>query len=432
VVNDLETAPIPMALASERAVLAGMLNSAGATDEARLRLPAAAFYNPRHAILYSLMLGIAEAGLVVEPMTVHAELQRRGQVTDEVDVYQLHLTGFLVAGNLAWHIQQIRHTARLRTAREVNVRLAQRLTSGDPDDAFMAIAQASLELELVADPIDDEAVEGLTTWADFHQRYERDDAAHWAVPGLLRRQDIMFVLAAPGVGKSYLSRQVVQCLAAGVHPFTLDPIAPVRTLLIDLENAPSQVAFENRPSFQQIERMSSDVGEVGDRGWIWMHQEGLNLRTPEHARLLEQVIAQTRPDVVAFGSLYNAYKRGNDGWDTAAEDVQDVLKKLRKRYDLTFWIEHHMVRAQGGGHTGAPFGGTSWEKWPTHGRILERARDEHGQLCRASVYQFASSPNFRGDRGERELPVGFRRGGRLPWMPIWDEAELDLLAKAGA
>lgn len=428
-----DTTDIPQDVHAEQAVLGAMLNDPAAVNAARLTLPVDAFFDQRHASLYAVMLDLADRDLTVEPMTVVAELGKRKQLgkwAGGTEVFDLWQHGYGIGPNLPWHVGQVRHAARLRQAREASARLTQRLTDGDPDLVLDAIAAASIELQLAAEEPDDQEVEGLTTWNDFHERYEREDASNWVVPGLLRRQDIVFVLAAPGVGKSFLSRQVVQCLAAGVHPFTLAKIKPVRTLLIDLENAPSQVADENRSSFAQVQRMS---GPVGDRGWIWMHQEGLNIRQGEDARRLEQVIAQVRPDVVAFGSLYNAYKRGNDGWDTAAEDVQDVIKRLRKRYDLTFWVEHHMVRQQGGGHTGAPFGGTSWEKWPTHGRILQKAvHPDTGKVVRGDVYSFQPSANFRGDRGRRDLPVGLHRGGKLPWTAYEDQSEFELAAAGAA
>lgn len=428
-----DTIELPSDVHAERAVLGAMLNDPAAVDQARLGLPVDAFFDQRHAELYTLMLDLADRDLTPEPMTVVQELGRRKQLgrwDNGIAVYELWRNGETTGSNLTWHAAQIRYHARVRQAKEASARLTQRLTDGDPDLVLDAIAHASIELQLAADTPDDETVEGLTTWDEFHDAYEKGDEANWVVPGLLRRQDIMFVLAAPGVGKSFLSRQIVQCLAAGIHPFTLAKIRPVRTLLIDLENAPSQVAEENRPSFAQVQRLG---GPVGDRGWIWMHQEGLNIRKADDARLLEQVIAQVRPDVVAFGSLYNAYKRGNDGWDTAAEDVQDVIKKLRKRYNLTFWVEHHMVRAQGGGHTGSPFGGTSWEKWPTHGRILQKAvHPDTGKVVSGDVYSFAPSPNFRGDRGHRELPPGLHRGGKLPWTAYEDQAEFERCAAGAA
>jgi hypothetical protein len=191
----------------------------------------------------------------------------------------------------------------------------------------------------------------------------------------------------------------------------------VRTLLVDLENSPDQVAEEAEPMLTGVRRM----GQTDGRGMVWMHPEGLNLRKRSDAILLERVVAQTEPDVLCMGSLYNAYRRGRDDWDTAAEDVQSVLKQLRSRYSLALWLEHHMPRKEGSGHTGTPYGGTMWERWPTHGRWLRKSDTPR------PVYLF--EPTFRGDRGERDLPLAFYRGGDLPLTAVWDELELAAMTK---
>lgn len=228
------------------------------------------------------------------------------------------------------------------------------------------------------------------------------------------------VLGAAGSGKSFLSRMVAQGLAAGVHPFTLDRITPVRTLLVDLENSPDQVAEEAVGPLAQVQRLGE---AVGDRGWIWSRPEGINLREPRDAALLERVIAQTEPDVLCLGSLKDAYRRGRSDWDVAALETQDVFKRLRSRYGLGLWLEHHMPRKEGSGHTGTPFGGMLWESWPTHGRWLRRVGE------RVPLYTLEAT--FRGDRGERPgIPIGLQRGGRLPFTAIFDEGELEILLEA--
>jgi hypothetical protein len=71
--------------------------------------------------------------------------------------------------------------------------------------------------------------------------------------------------------------------------------------------------------------------------------------------------------------------------------------------------------------------------------MTEAARAETvavNSRIRGNVFRFATSPNFRGDRGQRDLPIGLTRGsgsgGFLPWMPIFDEAELEVLTAAAS
>jgi len=137
------------------------------------------------------------------------------------------------------------------------------------------------------------------------------------------------------------------------------------------------------------------------------------------AALLDAVITKANPDVVAFGSLYKSFVRSGD-WDQSAGEAREVLDRLRAKHQIAFWIEHHMPKAQDGGRKPTPFGSSMWEWWTSHGRVLE-----HTSAHPQAPYRF-SAP-FRGDRGSRESPVGFTRGGRIPWMSVWDEDELNYL-----
>lgn len=416
-------------LDAERAVLGAMLHSHDAITTVRLQLTAAAFYRPWHAELFDTILELEDAGhrcdvqLLVTHLRKARKLGTDGQISNAIfDLW----AGCITAANVAYHARAVREAAKVRALQAEHTRMAQALDTvfrnGDTDALLDAAAQRSVALSLVADEPDTTApIDGLHTWADFVERY-RSDEQRWVVPGLLGRHDVVLILAAPGAGKSFLSRHVVTCLATGLHPFTLDRIKPVRTLLVDMENAPEQVAEETEPMLSQLTRT---VGDMGDRGWVFTHMEGFNLRKRDDAALFERAIVETRPDVVAFGSLYNSYQRGSDGWDVAAADVQGVLKRLRARYDVTFWIEHHMGRASGGsGHTGTPYGGTDWEKWPTHGRVLRKASD------RGDVYLLEAG-TFRGDRGARPgFPLAVKRGGRHMFTAIFEEAELEQLIDA--
>lgn len=425
-------------IAAERAVLGAMLWSREAVNRARLDLTPASFYRPWHSELFATICDLEDAGHRVDAQFVASHMGRRietqadalpadavaarrdggDNATQLAELAQMYLD-CITPDNIGYHCREVRAAARVRAVQAEHARMGQALATavgtGEDDTLLDMVAQQSIAYGLLADEPDSEApVAGLSTWDDFVANRSGED--RWIVRDFIGRHDMILILAAPGAGKSFLSRTVVTSLAAGVHPFTLERIDPVRTLLVDLENAPGQVADESVSLLSQVKRLGNGTE---DRGWIWTRPEGLNLRRREDAALFERVISEVRPDVVAFGSLYNTYQRGTDGWDTAAEEVQAVFKQLRARYDLAFWAEGHMVRAQGGGHTGTPFGGTSWERWPTHGRVLKRATDK------APLYLLEAG-TFRGDRGPRPgIPLALQRGGRLPFTAIYEEGELE-------
>lgn len=413
-----EDIDVPTAIPAEQAVLSVMMQSAAGVTEARRMLKVSDFYRSAHELLFALCCDLADAGTKPDPLTVLAELDRRGVTGKVGGAGYLHTLYAVpaVVGNVAYYAQQIRTSARRRQLISAGQRIAQigeEVT--DLDDALTAAARETIALELLVDETAaDGPVDGLFSWDEFLNQPDREE--DWIVPGLLERQDVVMVLAKPGAGKSWLSRQMALCVAAGVHPFHADKrIEAQRTLLVDLENPPTMVRRQSRP-------LATSVARLGDwdpdRAHIWGLPGGLNIRKHADAQLLERVIADTRPALVCLGSLYNAFERGRDDWDTAAEETKAVFNRLRARYRCAFWIEHHMPK---GAESKNPFGSSVWERWPGFGRVIDRRGD--------NVYELAKT--FRGDRDVREFPAGLHRGGELPWSPIWDADEVELLASAG-
>lgn len=417
-VTPLTEAPPRVELDSERQVLGAILASPTALEEVRPSLTSDDFWRSAHSSIYAACLAVADAGHAPEPVIVFERLRSDGDLERAGGALYLHglMAELVTATNVLYHAARVRDVARLRRVDQHAQRIRQIVAEAgdDLDVAMLAVMRELIHAETVAEDPGSQPVPDVQTWNAFIDARPPDES-RWIVPGLIRRHDTIMILGAAGAGKSFLSRQLAMCLAAGLHPFTLKSVTPVRTLLVDLENAPDQVAEESTGLRLGVRRLG---GDSADRGWIWPHPEGFDLRKPADAALLERVVAQVEPDVLCMGSLYNAYRRGRDDWDTAAEDVQAVLKRLRTRYGLGLWLEHHMPRKEGSGHTGTPYGGTAWEKWPTHGRVLRRLTDK--------MPLFGLEATFRGDRGERDLPVALMRGGKLPLTAIFEEAEVDM------
>jgi len=421
-----ETIEAPTGTAShdyeaERTVLAACLNDPATIARARRTLTPDSFWNTAHSALFASMLAVDDESHQVSPYTIYDQMQRAGKLgADGTVANRIHdLYAFPYLPAVGHAIGRVAKLARQRERAAVARKFAQiGDTYEDPDAAADAWAQAALELEVLIDDATDEddQVPGLSTWDEFMNRPPKPSDS--VVPGLLDRQEAVMILAAPGVGKSWLSRQVALTVATGIHPFAPKrQIPPMRTLLIDLENPESTVQRQTANPYANVQRFSGVT--AGDNGWTWMYPQGLNIRKRVDAALLERVIDQTRPDLVCVGSLYNLFSRGSSDWDTAAEETIAVLNKLRARYRCAWWIEHHQPRSSDGGHRTSPFGSTLWERWPSYGRVISRIGGQS--------YDFAV---FRGDReAGREFPAGLRRGSstELPWSAIWDREEVELI-----
>jgi len=221
----------------------------------------------------------------------------------------------------------------------------------------------------------------------------------WHVEGLLERGDRLIITGEEGQGKSTLLRQMsVQC-AAGIHPFTLEQIPPVRVLLVDLENSRRQVRRAVRPLLLSARRhlapgmlqlavlgRSLDLlGNKDDRDWLTSEVE------------------RTRPELLALGPLYKLAE-GDPREEVAARAVSNYLDDLRNDHALTVLIESHVPYASGNTRTRPmrPYGASLWSRWPEFGIYL-------------GTGPAWALTHWRGPRDERSWPVALQRGGAWPW-----------------
>jgi replicative DNA helicase len=431
--DDLGT--VARSLSSEKAVLGSMLLNNSTIRTAAMIVSADDFYDPRNQLLFGLIGELAETHDVVDPVLLLNAVISRGLLRRIGNaVYLAELVDFpITAMNVTHYAMRVRELSRVRRWRKMVERAAQAVGEveqgywdsqerGEPDLDLDRLndrmAQFLLEGELLVDEkMSDAAIEGLSTWDEFLAVPDSD--ADWVVPGLFERQDVWMWLAGEGGGKSWLSRQLCQLIAAGVHPFDWDEtITPQRTLLVDLENAESMIRRQSRGIRTNAARMSPvGVEQHSTNGWVWRRPQGLNIRKREDALLLESVIDRVRPQFVALGSLYNSFVKGRDDWETAAEDAKVVFNRLRTRYGFCLALEHHMPKGDGHDRPPTPYGSSVWQRWVTHGRVMNRVGE--------NLWEFNAS--FRNDRDVRRTPVGLQRGGTFPWRPIWDEGDLDAL-----
>lgn len=401
---------------AERSLLCEMMQSPAAADIGTRLVESEAFYNPMHGDIHRAIKAQLQAQQPVEPMLVVQRLAAMGSRAGEL-VPEIYTVGGF-PGSMSSYAGLVNDAARRRQAIVIAERIIQQASSplepGDSDSPLEFFAQQASALGELIDGTDDgSVVPGLVTMDEFSNRPE--DPASWVVPGLIERGDVVMLLAGEGLGKSVLSRMMCIAIAAGIHPFKPNVrITPGRTLLVDLENAPGTVARDARVQMDHVGHLTSGDLDT-DNAWLWHYPRGLNLRKAKDARLLERVVARVQPSFIAFGSLYKAYQQGGDSYESAAQEVREVLDRIRDRYQVAWWIEHHMPKGDGRERPRTPYGASEWMKWAGYGRILELVGDNTYELRQ-----------FRGDRESgREWPAGLSRGGQLRWSAIWDQQEID-------
>jgi hypothetical protein len=245
----------------------------------------------------------------------------------------------------------------------------------------------------------------LVKWSEFIQE-EIDESYQWVIPGVIEKQERVIVVAAEGVGKTMLARQIAICCAAGIHPFTYQRMPRVRTLTVDLEN-PERI----------IKRTSSKIMSAAiGRGFtddvdahLLIKPDGLDLCSKEDRAMLEAHIERVKPELICLGPLYKSYiDSGTRTSEALAIEVARYLDQIRDVYGCALWLEHHAPLGSMGSRDLRPFGSSVWSRWPEFGLALQ----PDPTATEGFVYEVR---HFRGARDVREWPTKMKRGTLFPF-----------------
>lgn len=248
----------------------------------------------------------------------------------------------------------------------------------------------------------------LVTWSDFVKETD-DDSYDWVIPGLLERNERVIVVAAEGVGKTMLARQVAICVGMGIHPFTYQPIRPQTTLSVDLENPERIIRRTSRSIYAAAHSVSRNDNP---QAHLLIKPQGLNLLRVEDRAVLEEMIEKTQPAILVMGPLYKSFiDPGGRTSEAVAIEVARYLDVIRDIYQCAMWLEHHApLGTSMTTRELRPFGSAVWSRWPEFGISLQP--DQTGMAWHYDLR------HFRGARDERQWPTRIKRGKRFPFEVV--------------
>lgn len=320
--------------------------------------------------------------------------------------------------SIGWYLDRLREVARVRRLAEHVTATEQRIntmiSNGAPEE--MSNALVALERGIAECRGDGEG--DLPQTLSVRELVEDTELEFdWVVPGLLERTDRMILTAREGVGKSYLLAQIALCCAAGVHPFLGDfmpGLAPMRTLVVDVENSRRQLARRYERVVGMVNRIVHDAGEP-PVDWhtqmkVVLRPEGVDIANPREVARIEQAIAQQAPDLVVMGPLYRMHHM-NTAEEQPAKELTDAIDRLRVHYGFAVLCEAHVPHRS---ENLAPIGSSLFRRWPEFGYGMAPPPDFHGEHP-----QQIDLMAWRGGRDNRDFPSRLRHGFRLPWEPVW-------------
>src|SRR3954451_2750980 len=129
---------------SEQSVLGSMLISKDAIADVNEQIGGADFYRPAHETIYDAIVDLYGRGEAADPVTVSAELQRRGELQKVGGAPYLHTLSASVpiAANASFYATIVREKAILRRLVDAGTKIAQLGYAGEGDvDDTVDLAQ---------------------------------------------------------------------------------------------------------------------------------------------------------------------------------------------------------------------------------------------------------------------------------------------------
>lgn len=326
-------------LDAERAVLAAMLTDPGAIPRAAACLKPTAFYRRAHAKMFESATAMHARGEPVDVVTLAAELESRGELAQCGGPVALAtiLESATSSANLEHHARMVR---RAYATRE-RVRIGEALANGiatDPTacrDLLRTLEALETEAEAATDPAEAWAALAMSG----AQLISADLPAlpSWLGDGLLPAGELAFLTGHSGVGKTFLTVQLMSALSIG-HTFCGITTAPARVGLVELEmpwaSVQKRVASLHSGDFERMAFLCSPPGAVHVNEAI------------------------TRANIVAFVRRHNLdvlifdpFNRLHDLDENSGSDMGHVLEglhEIRRLTGVAILVLHHVRKTPSG------------------------------------------------------------------------------------
>jgi replicative DNA helicase len=404
--------------AAERALLGAALFSRKA-HEPLLSLESSDFYVPVHGVIGAIIREMVTKDLPIDPITVHSELDARNKTSMLRGLggaaYLHALSDNASADSAAHYAETIRSATCVREAHFAAVELAASTGSAQSVEYFAEVMAKHRErLDLIPGPISTDDEDEHDLLAALLQ--DAEQPVDWVIPGHMAHGDRAVIVAAEGVAKTTICRQLAVCYSGGLNPWTGARVADgARVLYVDAENSRAQ---SSRAYKWIAGRCYSPVIAHGWKERI-LHKtrnDGVDLVGKDN-QWFRNLADRFAPDVVIVGPAYKLM-RGDPQKDRDVQDLIDAIDKVRVLHNAAVIVETHAPHGHAGGRDMRPYGSSVWLRWPEI--ILGYQRDTNiAPEFQPAKPEFLEAVDARGRREPRDWPDRIRYGSdkELPWVP---------------
>ena len=269
--TDFERTP-PQDLIAEQGVLGGMLLSKDAIADVVEIIRDRDFYRPAHELIYDAIVDLYGRGEPVDPVTVSAELTKRGDIARAGGAPYLHtlISSVPTAANAGYYAKIVRERAILRRLVEAGTKIVQLgySTEGEVDDA---VDQAQAEVYSVTERRANEDYVQLSTLLpaalDEIEKISQGVIGEGVKTGFIELDKLtnglhpgnMIVLAArPAVGKSTLGLDIARY--ASIHKGNT-------SVIFSLEMSKSEITMRMLSAEARVALNNIRAGTLNDEEW---------------------------------------------------------------------------------------------------------------------------------------------------------------------
>jgi hypothetical protein len=380
---------------AEYAVIACCIWDKTARLKARKHLSREDFYSVAAEEIWVALEELDATDTVVDPVSVNSALQRtstRSGIREGTDsgITALPEIIHLPVASVEAHAETVRGWAVRRRLADLATRVRQLAMDPSHDPYMLTSLSVTRFTELRDTGITGEVQSKLM--ADLLA--EVDEPYDWVIPSLLEARDRFVLTGSEGLGKSFVARQVGIFAAAGLHPFTLEKIKPIRVQILDYENSWKQIKRGSRMLYNYADRHGEDLR----RNIHVASLSRIDITRDKDLSMLHREVDVAKPDVIVVGPLYRLTNKAIQTDDEAAP-VLAALDSLRDR-GCSLIIEAHAghSRDSGGERDLRPRGSSALLGWPEFGYGFKLQNDGRYRLV-----------PWRGDRDERGWPQFLRR-----------------------
>ena len=269
--TEFERTP-PQDLIAEQGVLGGMLLSKDAIADVVEIIRDRDFYRPAHELIYDAIVDLYGRGEPVDPVTVSAELTKRGDIARAGGAPYLHtlISSVPTAANAGYYAKIVRERAILRRLVEAGTKIVQLgySTEGEVDDA---VDQAQAEVYSVTERRANEDYVQLSTLLpaalDEIEKISQGVIGEGVKTGFIELDKLtnglhpgnMIVLAArPAVGKSTLGLDIARY--ASIHKGNT-------SVIFSLEMSKSEITMRMLSAEARVALNNIRAGTLNDEEW---------------------------------------------------------------------------------------------------------------------------------------------------------------------